>query len=232
MFPHGQIIDLTQPINESIATWDTNDSFHLKTTLNYGECTTPVKFRVQQMATPAGIGTHIDAPAHCCEGGLCVNDIPLEKLMVPAVMIDVSKLASNTYSVSEQELLAFETDHGEIPPKSFVILYTGWSTRWNTPAAYRNEDTKGVMHFPTVSTAAAEFLIKRDVVGIGIDTLSPDSHSNEYAIHKMFLQANRYIVENIANGNRLPAVGAFVIILPMKIEKGTEAPVRMVAIVP
>jgi kynurenine formamidase len=288
MLPHGQIIDLTHSINDSIATYDAIGGFEMKITLDYADCTTPLnletaigprqkvqdfesesltigvehsqkvkatpsvsdygskdctfcpdptavsrlKFRVQHFSTPSGIGTHIDAPAHCETGGLCVADIPLTQLMAPAVVINVSQQASQDYAVSVQDILSFENLHGTIPSGTFAIVYTGWSGRWHSPSAYRNVDDHEIKHFPTVSPEAANLLFERGVVGIGIDTLSPDAEGKEHYVHKLFLQGKKYIVENIANADQLPPVGAFVIILPMKIDKGTEAPVRMIAMIP
>jgi len=43
------------------------------------------------------------------------------------------------------------------------------------------------------------------------------------------LEEGKHIVENVANAKQLPPLGAHVLILPMKIEGATEAPVRMIA---
>ena len=42
-------------------------------------------------------GTHCDAPAHFIDGGLFIDEIPLERLMGPGVTIDISqKVGSHT----------------------------------------------------------------------------------------------------------------------------------------
>lgn len=232
MLPQGRLVDLTHSITESSPTWEGSTGFTMNVTLDYSECTPPLTFRAQRFSTPAGIGTHIDAPAHRYEGGLCIPSIPLSHLMAPGIVIHSPHQGSSDYVVSICDLEAFERHHGTIPPNAFVIIYTGWSRHWNSPLAYRNVDSRGIKHFPTLSPEAAAFLLKRNVVGIGIDTLSPDPEESLYPVHTMMLKEDKYIVENVANANLLPAVGAFVIILPMKIANATEAPVRMVAIVP
>ena len=49
--------------------------------------------------------------------------------------------------------------------------------------------------------------------------------------HKLLFSKNKYIIENMANLHKLPARGAYVIALPLKIEKGGEAPARVVGLV-
>jgi kynurenine formamidase len=232
MQPHHRVIDLTHPINESTPTWEQEGGFTMKITLDYDDCTTSAQFREQCCAMPLGIGTHIDAPAHCVKGGLCVNELPLSQLMVPAVIIDVSPRATQDFIVTDNDLRSFEDAYGIIPQNSLAIIHTGWGKRWTSPLSYRNADHNGVLHFPSVSPDAADLLLARNVAGIGIDTLSPDTEGTGFPVHKKLLQAGKYIIENIANADLLPAIGTFAIILPLNIEKGTEAPVRMIGIVP
>lgn len=49
-------------------------------------------------------------------------------------------------------------------------------------------------------------------------------------MHQILLENNCYIIENIANSDQLPASGAYILALPLKIEHGTEAPIRLVGI--
>ena len=67
--------------------------------------------------------------------------------------------------------------------------------------------------FPSVSASVADLLISRNVVGIGIDTLGPDLPSSGFPVHQAILGAGKYIVENIANLEKMPRTGAYVMIL-------------------
>ena len=55
------------------------------------------------------------------------------------------------------------------------------------------------MHFPAFSAASAELLLKRNVAGIAIDTLSPDCLDPDFTVHTLILGAGKYIIENIAD---------------------------------
>lgn len=77
----------------------------------------------------------------------------------------------------------------------------------------------------------ANILVARNVAGIGIDTLSPDVSVSGFPVHKTILGADKYIAENIANLEKMPAIGAYVLTLPIKGLGLTGAPVRMVGLI-
>lgn len=223
-FPY-KILDLTYILDPSIPTWSGTCGFHQETMLDYEDCTDPYKFRVQQLKMNAGIGTHIDAPAHCDPNGLTVDQLPLQDLISPCVVIDVSDAVHERYSVSLEDIQVFEKLHGKIPPQTFAIIRTGWDQFWETPDRYHNNHI-----FPSVSLEAAEFFLSRGISGLGIDTLSPDRPEDGYPVHKLLLGDGKYIIENVANSGLLPVTGAYVMALPIKIKGGTEAPIRLIAL--
>ena len=85
--------------------------------------------------------------------------------------------------------------------------------------------------FPSIMSIAAELLLERQIIGLGIDTLSPDRPDNGFPVHKLILGEDKFIVENVANASRMPPVGAYSLALPIKINEGTEAPVRLVGMI-
>jgi kynurenine formamidase len=85
-----------------------------------------------------------------------------------------------------------------------------------------------------VSKEAAEFLVRqRRVKAVGIDTPSIDyGPSRDFIAHQVFGAANVPIFENVAALDRLPAKGATIFGLPMKIQGGSGAPLRIFALLP
>jgi len=219
-------IDLTYSLSSSIPTWSGKCGFKHAITSDYHDDNSKTKFRVQAIEIHAGIGTHIDAPLHCIPGAPDIASLPLNQLIAPCVMIDVSAKADENYSVTEEDIKQFESQHGTIDKKSLIIIHTGWGKFWGNPEKYRNN-----LIFPTVSISAAELLLKRDLVGLGIDTLSPDNEKEGFPVHHLLLNAGKYIIENVANTSNVPAIGATIIALPIKIQEGTEAPIRLIAAV-
>jgi kynurenine formamidase len=224
---HFTVVDLTQSLSAHSPTWNGSCGFCLETKKDYDQM-----FRVQQIKMHAGVGTHMDAPSHCIPAGASIADIPLERLIVSACILDVSEKADADYEISLQDLETYEKTHGAIPPNSLVIGNTGWNRFWNDSKAYRNIDSQGQMHFPAFSARAVEFLLKRNIAGIAIDTLSPDCRDTTYPVHKLMLGANKYIIENIADCSQIPPKGSFIIALPLRGEGMTESPIRIAALVP
>lgn len=225
-FPY-QLIDLTHTLDENSPAWDEDCGFSSSTVLDYADCTNETRFRVQHITMPAGMGTHMDAPSHCCPEGLSIDQITPDQLVASCVLIDVSPKAHEFYKVTPQDITDFEKTHGQIQPESFVIIKTGWSALWDNPIHYRNDHK-----FPSVAAETANLLVSRGIVGLGIDTLSPDRPDDGYPVHRILLSSGRYIVENIANSEKLPPKGAFVMAFPLKISQATEAPMRLMGLLP
>jgi kynurenine formamidase len=220
-----QYIDLTHALSPDIPSWDGDCCFHLHAAVDYKDCKAPNIFRVQEIRAKAGAGTHIDAPAHCFPGATTIDGLQLPDLLTDCVVISIDDVADERYLVMPDIIAAFEKEHGNIPPNAFVIFYTGWDKYWHTPEKYRND-----LRFPSVHEDTAKVLLQRNISGIGIDTLSPDARGEDFPVHRLILGAGKYIVENVANAKNVPPTGAKVMVLPMKIKDGTEAPVRLVVV--
>ncbi len=221
-----QFIDLTHTLSSDIPSWDGGCCFSLHIESDYKDCTAPNLFRTQKIEAMAGAGTHMDAPAHCFEGSTTIDALELKNLSTACVVIRVDNEATESYRVMPERITRFEKEHGNIQPDTFVIFYTGWSKYWNTPKKYRND-----LAFPSVHEDTARLLLERNIAGIGIDTLSPDALGKDFPVHRIILGAGKYIVENIANAQNVPPTGAKILVMPMKIKDGTEAPIRLIAVV-
>ena len=222
---NGKMIDLTQIISEGIPDWNGCCGFQMNKVMDYGDGVC-----VQEIKTPNGIGTHIDAPSHFIEGGTDISGISIEKLVCPSVVIDVSHKATQDYPISSDDIIDFEKKYGEISDRSIVIGYTGWGSKWNSPAEYRNADDQGIMHFPKFSIESVEYLLKRNINGIAIDTLSPDGSDTTFPVHQKLLGAGKFIIENIKISSECLPIGFTIIALPLKIKQATESPCRVIAI--
>lgn len=217
-------IDLTHSLSSEVPHWGLDVGFKYNARLIQStDSASNVTFRVQRLEMTSGIGTHMDAPSHCFEKGPAINQLPLQSLITTCRVIDVSSKAHEHYKVSEEDIREFEVNYGVIPKNAFVIIHTGWDERWKQPERYRNEKV-----FPSISIEAAQLLLSRNIVGVGIDTLSPDAFGSDFPVHQCLLGAGKYIVENVANAKLLDPTGCTVFALPIKVIDGTEAPIRLV----
>lgn len=224
----SQTIDLTHTIDESIHVWDGSCGFNADLTGDYNNG----GFRGQKFTMRSCLGTHLDSPAHCVEGGADCSTLPIENFIAPAYVINVAPKAHEDYGISVNDILEFESLYGEIKQNAVVLFSTGWAKRWDNPLEFRNEKSDGIPHFPFVSEDAAKFLLARGIVGIGIDTFSPDPFYLNAPVHRLLLGAGKYIIESIANLENMPPCNAYIIAYPLKIKGGVESPIRLIGLLP
>lgn len=234
----ARIIDLTHTFDQRTLYWPTATSGFQLTTLHRGRTPAGFFYSAHSFCAPEHGGTHMDAPVHFSEGGHNLDQVPLERLIAPAVVVDVTRQAAADpdYRLTVQELRAWEARHGRIPEAAVVLLRTGWSARWPDAKRYFGDDTRGDasrLHFPAFGAESARLLVEERRVGVlGVDTASIDhGPSRDFVVHQIAAAANVPALENLADLGELPEDGAWVVALPMKIGGGSGGPVRVVALV-
>jgi len=228
--PRHRVVDLTHSIHEQMPVWPGGVPFKMTRLVDYDK-----GYRLHKLEIGENTGTHVDAPSHFIEGKAAIDQIPVEELVVAAVVIDIKDKVSADpdYRLSANDLVDWEAANGQVPVGRLVIANTGWHTRFSDAIQYANQDAEGVMHFPGFAPETAALLIERDVAGVGIDTLSIDhGPSQDFGFHKAMLGAGKYLIENLANLDAMPAVGATVVIGVLPIAEGTQAQARIIALVP
>ena len=130
-------------------------------------------FFAEQVTHVGQWGTHCDPPAHFVKGKRTIDQIDPKEMILPLVVIDVhEKVAKNSdYTISMDDVRDWERRHGPIPEGAFVAMRTDWSKRWPDAKAMRNEDSKGVAHYPGWSLAVLKYLYEeRKVTASGHET--------------------------------------------------------------
>jgi kynurenine formamidase len=235
----ARFVDLSHSYDASTVYWPTSPSSFRLDTLSWGDTPGGWFYSAFTVSTPEHGGTHLDAPIHFAAGGQTSDQIPLERLIAPAVVIDITSQASSDrdYRLTVADVEAWEREHGAIAANSIVLLRTGWSARWPNRLEYLGDDTPGNasnLHFPSYSEEAARLLVEqRNVAGLGADCASIDyGPSTDFIVHRVAAARNVIGLENLTNLDQLPATGAWVIALPMKIGGGSGGPLRAVGVVP
>ncbi len=235
----AEVVDLTYAFDEHTLYWPNSpSSFELKQ-LALGPTPGGYFYASNSFCAPEHGGTHLDAPIHFFEHGLTADQIPPRQLIAPAVVIDITgKTSSNAdYRLTADDVRQWESRNGAIPAGAIVLLRTGWGKRYPDRKSYFGDDTPGAtnnLHFPSFGEDAARLLVsERHVGAIGLDTPSIDyGPSKDFIVHQVAMGANVPGLENVANLDRLPEKGAWVVALPMKIAKGSGGPLRIVALIP
>ena len=229
-----EVVDLTHALSSATPYWPSPEGNPFKhDTLRAHPDGSP---SMAAYSTPEHHGTHLDAPVHSAEGQPSVDQLTPADLFGPAAVIDISaqSAADPDYSVTVADVEAWEAEHGLIPSGAIVLLYTGWGEKYSDPVAYPNLDDEGRLHFPGFSAEVGELLVSgRDIRGIGIDNLSIDPGVGPgFPVHGIVNGAGKFHLENVANLDRLPPVGSYLIVAPIKIEGGSGGQVRIFAVLP
>jgi kynurenine formamidase len=234
-----ELVDLSHSYGENTLYWPTSPTAFEKEQLAYGISEGGWFYSAYSVCTPEHGGTHIDAPMHFAAGGISTEKIPLESLLAQAVVIDVSNKAAadRNYRLTAEDVAAFEKEHGEISAGTIVLMRTDWSDHWPDAMAYLGDDTPGDasrLQFPGFGAEATKILTEeRKVAMLGVDTASVDyGKSQDFIVHRIGAAQGVANLENLTNLDQLPATGATIIALPMKIEGGSGGPARVVALVP
>lgn len=237
--PEGTIVDLSHAYDAQTIFWPTADRFVLKKVAD-GVTPQGYYYAANTFETSEHGGTHIDAPVHFAQGRHAVDEIPLERLMGAAVVVDVSDQSAKNadYQVTPVDLEAWERAQGRIPDGAILLLRTGYSKHWPDAAKYLGTADRGPeavpkLHFPGLHPDAARWLVgNRSIKAIGLDTASIDyGQSTLFESHRALYDRNIPAFENLTNLDRLPVTGAHVIALPMKIKGGSGAPLRAIAVI-
>lgn len=197
-------------------------------------------FFAQRFSFAGQYGTHLDAPIHFVRNKRFLDELDLKELVLPLVVIDKSKEAeaNHDYSISVDDILKFEDEHGKIEEGTFVALRTDWSKRWPDKEAFNNKDADGNNHAPGWSLEALQFLFQeRKIKAVGHETFDTDASIDylkngallgEYYV----LEQDTYQVELLKNLDKVPAKGAVIFNIVPKPEKASGFPVRSFAILP
>lgn len=223
------VVDLGHPLTTSDPTWDGQPAFDVTVLAEVARD----GYFARRFSSHEHFGTHLDAPAHFVADGWTVDQIPVERLVRPAVCIQVqSKVEKDVdYQLTVEDVLTFEALEDLVPAGSIVLVSTGWDVRWPDQRFYRNE-RNGVQHFPGLSADAATLLARdRKVVGIVIDTPSVDHGPSEtFDVHQVTHALQVYHVENARGLSRLPSRGFSVVVAPINVKGGSGAPARLFAL--
>jgi len=239
-FFKGQWIDLSHDFSENTIYWPTADQFK-KTTVFHGHTKAGFYYTAYNFSAAEHGGTHVDAPVHFAENRHTVDQIPVEQLIGPAVIVRIVEQAKKdrNYQLTVEDIIDWEKQHGVIEENSILLVDSGSAKLWPDKLKYMGTDERGEeavkkLKFPGIHPQAAKFLAtKRKVKAVGVDTPSIDfGGSKLFETHQILFNKNIPGIENVANLDKLPDKGFMVIALPMKIKGGSGGPLRMVAFIP
>lgn len=228
----ARVVDMTYPLTAEFPLFPAYDPVRVAEKFSCAKD----GFFVKSWAFDEHSGTHVDAPAHFGQGQATVDRIAPDELILPVAVIDISERVEHDHdaTVTPDDVRDWERRHGPLPERCAVFALTGWGKRVHDPAAYLNADAGGTMHAPGFSPELTEFVKdeRPGVRAIGLDTASLDiGASADFPAHASWLPSGRYGIENLANLDALPPLGAVAIVGAPRLAGGSGGPTRVLALV-
>jgi kynurenine formamidase len=239
-----EFVDLTHSFEPGIPHWPGFPDAQRELLFWYddqppGPGTLGTGFYAQYFSHVGQWGTHVDPPAHFIEGLRTLDEIDVKEMIMPLVVIDVhQKVAQNPdYTITMDDVQAWEKKHGRIPEGAFVAMRTDWSKRWPDMDAMQNKDADGIAHYPGWSQPVLSYLYEeREITASGHEPTDTDpgiaTSQGDYSLEAYILGTNHYQIELLANLDQVPESGALVVVAFPKPKDGSGFPARVFAILP
>jgi arylformamidase len=214
-----KLIDLSHILNENISVYpDTVPPiFEVSNTVEKDG------FTEKKMTMASHSGTHVDAPSHILKDAKSLDQFPLDKFVGKAIVIP----CQDKEEITLEYLQAYEDKIAQV---DFILFFTGWQYKWNTPDYFSDS--------PTPTREAAQWLTKFKLKGIGIDSFSVDKIISAHIVteenlpnHHILLGKEILLIESLTNLDKLPENVFSFHCLPLKIENADGSPVRALAMV-
>ena len=169
-------------------------------------------------AAPAESRTRIVAPDALIPGTWTAGQIPPERLVAPLVVMDLSGSPAGGSQISLDDIAAWETRHGAVPPGAVVAIRHAAGDRALSTTA-----------LPITAEAARFLMDARYTAGFTIET--PADFGADRALARQVALHGNYVVEAASGLGALPATGSLIIVAPAKNKTGGRPPVRVLAMV-
>ena len=176
-------------------------------------------FHIGRIDMVANTGTYVDAPFHRFENGADVAELSLAKLAhLPAHVVRARDLVQAGVRALDAEIFR-DVAHDS----TAVLVDTGWSERFGTPAYFEPH--------PYLTKAAAQLLAEANVAFVGIDSLNiDDTTDGRRPVHTTLLGAGIPIGEHLSHLDACPDSGARFHAVPVKVRGMGTFPVRAYAV--
>lgn len=205
-----KIYDISVPLQAGMPVWPGDDppEFKKYSSLQNGNMVNSTSIR-----SSLHLGTHVDAPRHLYDHTKTIDLIPLDSLVGRAIVFNVSAV-----SKIDKNVLV----HLPLPKRSRILFKTRNSEYWKNPKHQFSKD------FVSLTTEAAEYLIEKNIVLVGVDYLSIDVYEAEsLPVHKLLLEKEIVVVEGL-NLQGVPAGTYNLYCLPLKVVGADGSPARVI----
>lgn len=206
------IIDISIPLQNGLVVWPSDTPLHIerRRTLERDGA------NVSELCMSLHAGTHVDPSLHFVAGGRPADQLPLDILVGPADVVDLSAVAR--ISAADLQAQSLPADCRRL------LLRTRNSHYW------AQSDTAFHQDYVGLAEDAARWIVERGIQLVGIDYLSIEPYKMAgHPVHHILLEAQVICLETINLSAVAP--GRYQLLcLPLRIAGGDGAPARAVLV--
>ncbi|MDB5172554.1 MAG: Kynurenine formamidase [Phycisphaerales bacterium] len=182
-----RLIDLSQPLFDGCP----NCPAHPPVKIHFGATHEEHGWQLEMLTLASHTGSHIDAPLHKLAGGASLDQIPLDRFVGPAIIVDCLGLGPDG-PITAGHLAKRILDS---PKGLIVLLNTGWGL-------CRANDDNWKFHSPFLTTDGAQWLVDQKINGVGIDhySIAGSREPNNARVHEILLGGGAWVVEELKFG--------------------------------
>jgi len=163
-----KMYDLTQNTSHLTPPWPTYEPLQVK----FFKRLSPNGANGQLITTSNHVGTHLDGPLHFDTAGDDIASLPLEKLVGPGVVVDLSDIAEDFGIYTPKDIM----DRVEVKKGDILIINTGYHKYgWNQPEA---DEKRYMLRHPGPSMDFVDWVKEMEIAWIGVDCGSADHPMN------------------------------------------------------
>ncbi len=207
-----RIIDLSHEITHQMAVFPADPAVGVLRHHNYQN-----GYFVSQVIFGTHTGTHIDVPIHKIKGGKPVDEVPIERFVQKAYVIDLTGLKP-LEEITERHIKPFAAKIKEV---SAVIIKTGWGAHFGADDFFTS--------FPGIGEEAAKWFVGNGIKLIGLESPSVNAQKHE-RIHTLLLENDVYIVESLSGVSEIKKEYVVLYAVPLKFKGLDGSPVRAFAV--
>ncbi|MFQ6110485.1 MAG: cyclase family protein [Nitrospinota bacterium] len=188
----------------------------------------PGHWQATWLELSAHTGTHVDSPLHVKAGAPMIGDIPLEKVIGEAVVLDVTHRGEANAQVTAEDFKKYE---GQVKEGDIVIVRTDWGRKVFPRPEYYSES-------PYLTVEGARWLVDQKPRCICFDFFQEynarlkEFTPDQFEVHNIMLGADIILVEGLTNLDKLSGQRVQFYAVPVKIGDSEAAPGRAFAIEP
>jgi len=188
-----KMYDLTQPLSHLTPAWPTYEPLQIK----FFKRLSPNGANGQLITTSNHVGTHLDGPLHFVTHGKDIASLPLEHLVAPGVVVDLSDIAEDYGIYTSKDIM----ERVEVREGDILIIHTGYHHySWDQPTA---DEVRYMVKHPGPTREFVDWCLKMKIKWIGVDCGSADHPMNTKIREWMPNQAkeaDKYLKEKYGKG--------------------------------